>query len=112
MEATYAVLWTGDIGCAGGSGTNGTNIAMVSIGSGDSFFVDPTRSSPAIDFDSPTRYVDRLVGNTRDSLILEGHEYGANDSNCCPSINLRFTLRLDAKGNWKLVEKKVIAAKK
>lgn len=112
MDAKYAVLLTGDIGCAGGSGTNYTYIAMISIGSGNSFVVDPSHSSPVIAFESPARYVARLVGNTRDTLILEGYEFGPNDANCCPSINLRFTLRVDAKGNWKLVEKKVIAAKK
>ena len=112
MDAKYAVLWAGDIGCAGGSGTEGTNLSIVTISTGDSYVVDPFQSSPAIQFESPVRYVERIVGNTKDSLILEGMEYGPKDSNCCPSIKVRFTLRVDEKGNWKLVEKKTMSAKK
>ncbi len=111
-DAKYAVLWGGDIGCAGGSGTHGTNIAIVTIGAGDSYIVDPLQSSPVIQFESPVRYVNRIVGNTRDSIILEGLEYGPKDANCCPSITVRFTLKLDEKGNWKLVEKKVMPPRK
>lgn len=112
LDASYAVLWSGDVGCAGGSGTSSTNISIVRVGGGDSFYVDPAFSSPQIQFDLPVRYVERIVGNTKDSLILEGKEYGPNDSNCCPSINMRFTLRADDKGNWKLAEKKVIPNKR
>jgi len=108
MDAKYAVLWTGDIGCAGGSGTTSTNIAMVSVSVGDSFVVDPTQSSPIVQFESPVRYIERIVGNTRDSLILEGKEYGDKDSNCCPSIPVRFTMKPDEKGNWKVTEKKIL----
>jgi hypothetical protein len=112
MDAKYAVLWDGDIGCAGGSGTTGTNISIVTVSIGDSFVVDPHLSSPIIQFESPVRMVSRIVGNTRDTLILEGKEYADKDPNCCPSITVRFTLRVDEKGNWKLVEKKLLPAKK
>jgi len=112
MDAKYAVLWDGDIGCAGGSGTSGTNISIVTVSIGDSFVVDPHTSSPIIQFESPVRSVSRIVGNTRDTLILEGKEFADNDPNCCPSITVRFTLRVDDKGNWKLVEKKLLPAKK
>lgn len=112
MDAKYAVLWVGDIGCAGGSGTYGTNVSIVTIGAGDSYTVDPLQSSPVIRFESPVRLVSRIVGNTRDSMILEGLEFGPKDANCCPSIPVRFTLKVDEKGNWKLVDKKVMPAKK
>ena len=112
LDAKYAVLWTGDIGCAGGSGTVGTNLSIVTVSTGDSYVVDPLQSSPVIQFESPVRGVERIVGNTRDSLILEGVEYGSNDPNCCPSIKVRFTLRVDEKGNWKTVEKKTMPVKK
>lgn len=112
MDAKYAVLWIGDIGCAGGSGTSGTNVSIVTVGMGDSFVVDPHLSSPIIQFETPVRTITRIVGNTRDTLILEGKEYADNDANCCPSITVRFTLRVDEKGNWKLVEKKLLPAKK
>ena len=112
MDARYAVLWPGDIGCAGGSGTEGTHLSIVTVSTGDSYVVDPLQSSPAIQFESPVRFVDRIVGNTRDSLILEGKDYGPKDPNCCPSILVRFTVRVDEKGNWKVTEKKVMPSKK
>lgn len=112
MDAKYAVLWTGDIGCLGGSGTNGTHISIVTVGTGDSYIVDPLKSSPAINFESPVRYIEKIVGNTRDSLILEGMEYGPEDANCCPSINIRFTLKATQNGDWKLAEKRILKTKK
>lgn len=112
MDAKYAVLWPGDIGCAGGSGTEGTHLSIVTVSTGDSYVVDPLQSSPVIQFESPVRFVERIVGNTRDSLILEGKDYGPKDPNCCPSILVRFTVRVDEKGNWKVTEKKVMPSKK
>lgn len=111
-DAKYAVLWSGDIGCAGGSGTSGSAITIVKIGAGDSVLVDPVQSSPNISHELPVRYVERLVGNTADSLIIEGKEYGKDDPNCCPSVHVRATLKVDVKGNWKMIEKKVIPGKR
>ena len=79
---------------------------------GQLFVVDPRVSSPIIQFDSPVRMVSRIVGNTRDTLILEGKVFADSDPHCCSSITVRFTLRVDEKGNWKLVEKKVLPARK
>jgi len=112
MEATFAVLWSGDIGCLGGSGTSSTHIALVKVGVGGTYYVEPMQSSPAIQFNSPVRYIERIVGNTSDTLILEGKSFGPNDSNCCPSVNTRFTLKSDQNGNWALVDKKIVPARK
>ncbi|WP_157214508.1 hypothetical protein [Polaromonas sp. CF318] len=111
-DARYAVVWSGDIGCDGGTGTVNPAITMVVTGAGYSFVVDPLRSSPSIKHEIPVRYVERLVGNTADSLTLEGKAYGPNDANCCPSVNVSATLKVDAKGNWKLVDRKIIPATK
>lgn len=111
FSAKYAVLWGGDIGCAGGSGTYTTNIAIVSGGMGESFLIDPTQSSPAINFDIPVRYVDKIVWNSSNSIILEGKEYGPNDPNCCPSVRIRFTMEVDKSGNWKMTGKQLLRAK-
>lgn len=107
-DAKYAVLWDGDIGCMGGSGTTATNISIVGIGTNNAYFIDPLKSSPVIHFDSPVTFVERLVGNTNDTLVLEGMEAGPNDAHCCPSIKVRFKLKVDKKDNWKLIDKKVI----
>lgn len=108
LEAKYVVLWDGDLGCLGGSGTNLTNLAIVTAGAGDSFVVAPSRSSPIIKFEAPARLIERIVASSRDSLTLEGKEHGSEDASCCPSIPVRFTLRSDSSGNWRLTEKMVV----
>lgn len=112
LNATYAVFWIGDIGCAGGSGTSGENIAIVTVGAADTFVVDPLRSSPTVSLDFPQRGYERIVGNTKDSIIVDAAEHGPNDANCCPSVRFRYTLKLDEKGNWKQIDKKSLPPKK
>lgn len=111
-EARYAVLWFGDVGCAGGSGTSHTHLAMVSFGMNDYAHVLPGLSSPQINFDSPVRFIERVVSHTRDTLVMEGMEAGASDPGCCPSIPVRFTLRVDKQGHWKMVERRELPRKK
>ncbi len=110
-DAQYLVFWDGDIGCAGGSGTTSFNAALVHTGAGGTFIVDPLRSSPVIDLEFNTRLFERLVGNTENTLVVEAGEFAENDSNCCPTLHFRYTLRIDDKGNWKLVEKKPVQPK-
>lgn len=109
-DAKYAVVWVGDIGCLGGTGTMRTNIAVVTIGSGYTFLVDPSQSSPIVQFEAYGSFT-RLVGNTHDSLIIDASELGSNDAHCCPSVPIRVTLSLDGSGNWKRVKKYVLPSK-
>lgn len=73
--------------------------------------VQPQLSSPAVAFDSPVRFVRRVVGSGPDSLVLEGKEYGPGDPNSNPTVPVHFTLRADGKGNWKLADKNVLTAR-
>lgn len=103
-SAKFAVIWSGDIGCAGGSGTTYSRISIIKIGTGDTYLVDPEESSPIVTFDVPVRHVERIVGNTDTTLVLEGMKFGPDDPNCCPSIKVRFTLQADEKGNWTMIK--------
>lgn len=107
QQARYAVLWTGDPGCVAGPGDEATYIAIATI-SGGRFVVDPRLSSPMVSFESPVRFVRRVVDYTEDSLILQGNIYGPQDPHDKPSIPVRFTLQVDEQGNWKMVEKRVL----
>jgi hypothetical protein len=51
----------------------------------------------------------KLVGNTNDSIVLDGldHDPDRHDALCCPSLPVRVTVRVDANGNWSIVERKV-----
>jgi hypothetical protein len=104
----YVALWDGDIGCAGGSGNYQTHIAVVRYGDTGRFLVDPLASSPVVRFESPVQLTTKLVRLDSQTITLEGLEEGPNDPLCCPSVPLRFTLRLDGKENWVLVEKHVL----
>jgi hypothetical protein len=106
-QAKFAVLWTGDPGCIAGPGDEATYIAIATI-SGGRFVVDPRQSSPLVQFESPVRFVRRVVDYTDDTLILQGNIYGPQDAHNKPTIPVRFTLQVDDNGNWKMVEKRVL----
>ncbi len=103
----YAVLWTGDVGCFGGAGIEASQIAIATISSGK-YIVDPRLSSPVIEFDSPVRFVKRVVSYTDDTLTLQGNVSGPQDVRGVPSVPVRFVLKVDEKGNWKLQDKRVL----
>ena len=98
--ARFAVLWSGDAGC---NGEQGAHIAIASADDG-AYVVDPHMSSPVAEFDEPARFVRRVVDYSADSLTLEGKAFGPYDMDS-PTIPVRFTLRLDENGNWKLADK-------
>lgn len=100
----YAVLWVGDMTCFGGSGTDKTNLAIATFNTGQ-YVVQPELSSPVVAFESPVRIVTNVVSHSARNLVLEGMEYGPGDPQSTPSVPVRFILRVDGKGNWKLVDK-------
>ena len=104
-DAKFAVIWHGDIGCLGGSGTSSARIAVVKVGAGDSFYVSPSESSPQVEEGLP-RTVEKVVGATADSITVDVRDYGDKDANCCPSLRKRLTLKQSAKGNWAVVSTK------
>ena len=103
----YAVLWSGDLGCFGGSGIEASHIAIATISNGK-FVVDPRLSSPIVEFETPVRFVKRVVSYTADTLTLQGNVSGPLDVRGVPSVPVRFVLKLDEKGNWKLFDKRVL----
>lgn len=108
MDAKFAVTWLGDIGCAGGSGTVSKNVAIVRIGAATTFYVDALESAPALEL--PIGRIERIVGATKDSLVIDANRHGENDANNFPSIRERFTLKQLGEGKWKVVEIKKMPA--
>jgi hypothetical protein len=102
--ARYAVLWRGDMTCFRNAGTVQTYLAIATFNTGQ-YVVQPELSSPVITFESPVRVVTRVVRYGARILVLEGNEDGPGDGDSAPSVPVRFILRLDAAGNWKLVDK-------
>jgi len=102
--ARYAVLWVGDMRCDGGAGSEKTHLA-IATSSGGQYVVQPELSSPVVAFESPVRLVSRIVSHSANNLVLEGRELGPGDPDTMPSVPVRFILRLDGKGDWKMVDK-------
>ncbi len=73
---TYVALWDGDVGCTGGSGEEHVRIAVVGSDGHGRLYVDTRASSPDNELDFRVRDVDRIVRNTRDTLVLEGWRHG------------------------------------
>jgi hypothetical protein len=104
FAARYALVWWGDIGCHGGTGTVIPGIVIVQLGAGYSFFVVPGASSPRIKFEVKAR-APRVIKATENELTLSALDYAPNDPHCCPSISVQVRLREDGQGNWRLIEK-------
>ena len=106
-EGTYAVLWHGDIGCRGGSGTVTDNIALVVRAANDTFLVDPRASSPQVAFETSIAAIDKLVGATSNSLVLDGRRFcGGEWSLAGCEMKVRITMRQGRDGSWKVVSKR------
>lgn len=99
-QARYAVVWHGDLGCRGGSGSDRARLAIVVVGAGDSFVVDPAASSPAVSFLLPVRWVETIRAPRPDRLRVEGLAHAPGDAACCPSRRLAFTLQRQPGGQW------------
>ncbi len=103
-KAKYALIWYGDIGCSGGSGSVNPYITVIQISTGNSFVANLSRSSPLIKFETQIRDI-RVIEAAENELILNGLDGAPDDPICCPTIPVRVHLRQDSQGNWKLIEK-------
>lgn len=85
--AKFAVLWAGDIGCRGGSGTNTMNILLIEKrGKKPARVVDANPINSAANFE-------RIVTTTADSLTVDVYTWSEDDPQCCASQYERWTLQ-------------------
>lgn len=108
-DAQYAVLWSGDIGCQGGSGTSSANLLIVKIGAGAFYYVDSKQSSPNIHYESPTNWVTNVTSFSANRMVLAGRTYASQDPHCCPSVLTEFILERDKQANWRLIDKHTLS---
>lgn len=109
-EATYYVLWVGDIGCAGGSGTTSWHISQVSRSNYAGFLV---QNHTALGSDPSLKFNFRLISDLQkinaNKLVLTSADYDEKDANCCPSLNYEYTLeREDDYADWKQTGQKFL----
>ncbi len=105
--AEFVGFWVGDMGCAGGTGTVRFNLVNVKTDEQGVFYVDARASEPAVSIEGINpRFVQRVVGASLDTLIIEGLDFEAGDANNFPTGNYRYTIKRDSTGNWKVAAKK------
>lgn len=117
--ATYFVLWSGDVGCAGGSGTGSQIISEVNrLSDSRSFYVMNnnafnTDNSYIPRFPEPINgsSIEKLEKVNNNKFFITSLDYGENDANCCPSARYQFTLE-QIKYKWKVTNKKFLGNKK
>lgn len=96
----FVVVWTDASGCSGKPGTH----IVIATADSDDYTVDERLSTMVEEFDEDASNLQRVVNHSADTLTLEGKTYGPYDSTK-PSIPVRYTLRLDEKGQWKVADK-------
>lgn len=112
-EAKYALFWSGDIGCEGGSGSPKTRITIIRIGMGSTPLVDTALSSPVVKFDFQAHVVKRILKTKPNEILLEALDWGPDDPLCCASVPVRILLRQDKNGGWtQAYKRKIVPAKK
>lgn len=100
----FLVIWEGDIGHNGGSGTYGIEMCEVFEGSFGQLYVSP--SYP--DFYTGLRFLDHVVGYENNKLILVGYCYDDGDARCCPSLEYKNVMTKKDEGKWELIEENFI----
>jgi hypothetical protein len=108
-SATYFILWSGDIGCNGGSGTNSFIISEVSrftesrpllVQNNDAFGGEFSKSI------NP-RFIEKIQQINEKKFLITSSEHSGDDANNFPSKKYQYTLeQKDYK--WKLTNKKYL----
>jgi hypothetical protein len=84
--AEYVVVWSGDIGCRNGSGTNTMNYLLV-----EKRGVTAARIVGVGELEGAS--IERIVAATPDSVTVDAYTWGPDDAHCCPEQYERLTFR-------------------
>ena len=84
--AEHVVVWSRDMGCRNGSGTNTMNYLLV-----EKRGVTPASIVGMGELGGAS--VERIVATTPDSLTIDVYVWGPDDSHCCPDAYERWTFR-------------------
>lgn len=109
VSGSFLVLWSGDVGCMGGSGTYGYSLTEFQRASDSRPF---TMSNLDLLMDLyevseiNTRFIQDVSYNNRTkALEIISYDFAPNDSNHSPSLKYRYNFKNSDYGNWKLSEK-------
>ena len=105
--AEFVGFWLGDMGCKAETGSVTFNLINVKTDPQGAFFVDASASEPAINVEGiNSRFVDRVVGASLDTLTIDGLDFEEGDNINSPSKSYRYTLKRQPSGSWKVTSKR------
>ncbi len=109
VAGTFLVLWGGDVGCAGGSGTYGYSLTEFQRIS-DSRPFTMSNSDLLMDLyevsEINTRFIQDVSYNNRTkTLEIISYDFAPNDSNHSPSFKHRYNFKNSDNGEWSLSNK-------
>ncbi len=109
---SYYVLWFGDIGCAGGSGTSSFYISEVGRDTETRPFLVKELNAFGSEFakEVNSRFIEDVIKISSNHFSVISSEFSENDSNNFPSQKFRYELkRTDEWGSdWKVTSKEKI----
>lgn len=105
-EATYYVLWSGDFGCMGGSGTESFYVSEIyRDDSSKPFLVMNDEAFGKAFSEINTRFIESIKQYGISHFEVIALKYGKDDANCCPSLKYQYTVRKNS-GEWVISSKK------
>lgn len=108
-SVTYFILWHGDIGCQGGSGTNSAMISEVSRSYGSGPLIVQNNDAFGEDFSEKInmRFIEKIQQVSDSRFLVVSSEFGDHDANNFPSWKYQYTV--DKIGfQWKVTNKKFL----
>lgn len=110
--STFFILWDGDVGCNGGTGTHSFIISEVSrysnsrpilVQNNDAFGEDVSKNINQ-------RFIEKIQQINRNKFIIMSSDFADDDSNNFPSKKYQYTVDL-INYKWKVTNKKYIGKK-
>lgn len=108
-QATYYVLWSGDIGCYGGSGTHSYFISEVSRYASDRPFLVKNNKAFGKSFYEQInpRFIESVRQVNPKHFVIVSSKHAKDDANNFPSLKYQYALqRQDL--FWKITSKKLL----
>lgn len=103
---TYIVRWSGDMDCAGGSGTFMNMISEVSRQTASRPFI-VTKEDLLEGTDINLRFIEEFKPMNNGKFLILSRDYANDDANCCPSKLLQYTTQYEF-NRLKVINKKRI----